>query len=253
MTTILHVKSSSNLQQSFSRKVGQTLVNHLKAQDAGIKIIDRDLITTPIPHIGPEFLEALGSNDAAGLALSDKLVDEVFASDVIVIESPMYNFGVPSVLKAWIDHVLRAKKTFAYTENGPEGLVKGKKAILVLASGGIYSEGPAQAMDFQEPYLRAALSFIGITDIEVVRIEGVMLGADSAAAALDNATKIANSLNHSRQSPRRAAANLLAIPARFEHAAYSLGNCRSIQLSYGTMPDEGIYTKSPANKTLISA
>lgn len=195
MATILHVKSSSNIQQSFSRKIGKSAVDHLKSGNADLKVIERDLVASDIPHIGPDFIAALGTNDAAGLALSDELVDEVLGSDYIVIESPMYNFAIPSVLKAWIDHIVRAGRTFSYSEKGAEGLVKGKKAIVVLAKGGVYSEGPAKVMDFQEPYLRAILGFIGITDIEVIRIEGVMMGTDKAAAALEQAATAVSGLS----------------------------------------------------------
>ncbi len=100
----------------------------------------------------------------------------------------MYNFGIPSVLKAWIDHITRAKKTFHYTATGPEGLVKNKKAILVVSRGGVYSEGPYKANDFQETYLRAVLGFIGITDVESIIIEGVALGAEKATQAVEKAT-----------------------------------------------------------------
>src|ERR1700722_15355574 len=146
MTTILHIKSSSNLQGSVTRQIGPVVIERLKAQTpGGAKVIERDLVKATVPHVSPELLGAMfsGNDQADGLTLSNQLVEELFASDIIVIESPMYNFGIPSVLKAWIDHVVRAKKTFSYTQNGPEGLLKGKQAILVLGSGGVYSEGPA--------------------------------------------------------------------------------------------------------------
>jgi FMN-dependent NADH-azoreductase len=124
---------------------------------------------------------------SGGTQISDALVDELFAAEVIVIAAPMHNFGVPSSLKAWIDHIVRPGRTFTYSEKGPQGLMTGKKAVLVLARGGVYSEGPMQAFDFQEPYLRAALGFIGITDVEVIRVEGVAFGEEAVSQALRSA------------------------------------------------------------------
>jgi len=121
------------------------------------------------------------------VALSDLLIAELSAADVLVLAVPMYNFGLPSTLKAWIDHVVRAGRTFGYSPNGVEGLVKGKKAILVLARGGVYSEGPYKPFDFQEPYLRAVLGFIGITDVEVVDVAGVAVSAIGPEKALASA------------------------------------------------------------------
>lgn len=196
MTTILHIASSSNLDSSVTRQIGAVTVAALKQTDPSIKIIERDLIKNPVPHVTPEFLGAMftGQAEAPELALSDALVDELFASNVIVLEAPMYNFGVPSVLKAWVDHIARAGKTFKYTENGPEGLLVGKKVILVLGRGGVYSEGPMKAMEHQETYLRAVLGFLGLTDVEVIYIEGVAFGPEKTAEALSAATERAHSI-----------------------------------------------------------
>ncbi|TMG94614.1 MAG: hypothetical protein E6H71_13855, partial [Betaproteobacteria bacterium] len=116
------------------------------------------------------------ADQAEAIAASDVLVAELQAADVVVVTAPMHNFGVPSALKAWIDQIVRPGVAFTYSATGPVGLLRGKKVIFVLASGGIYSEGPMRAFDFQEPYLRAVFSFIGMDDIRVVRIEGVALG-----------------------------------------------------------------------------
>jgi FMN-dependent NADH-azoreductase len=121
------------------------------------------------------------------IALSDVAVDELLASDIIVIGAPMWNFNIPSSLKAWIDHVARAGRTFTYGANGPEGLAKGKKAIVVVTSGGKYSDGPAKAMDFHATYLKSVLGFIGITDVSFVRAEGVSMGRDGYAQAVATA------------------------------------------------------------------
>jgi FMN-dependent NADH-azoreductase len=198
MTTILHVVSSSNLNGSVTRQIGGTTLEALKQTHPGAKIIERDLIKNPIPHVSPEFLGAMfsGQNAAPVLALSEQLIAELIASDLIVIEVPMYNFGIPSALKAWIDHVVRVGKTFQYGTAGPDGLAKGKKAIIVLGRGGIYSEGPAKVMDYQEPYLRAILGFIGITDVDTIVIEGVAMGPDKKAEALAKARQRAHLITH---------------------------------------------------------
>jgi FMN-dependent NADH-azoreductase len=129
------------------------------------------------------------------LALSDKLLKELFAADTVVIAAGMINFGIPSNLKAYIDYIARPGVAFRYTEKGPEGLIKGKKVYLVLARGGVYSEGPMQQFNFQDTYLRAALSLMGVTDIEVITIEGVAFGPDAAdravRGALDKVSAIA--------------------------------------------------------------
>ncbi len=195
MTTILHIKSSSNLQGSNTRQIGAVAEEKLK-KSPGAKVIERDLAKNPVPHLDSVLLGAMfsGNADAKELALSNQLIDELVSSDIILIEAPMYNFSIPSVLKSWIDHIARAGKTFKYTSAGPEGFLKGKKAILILGSGGIYSEGPAKAVEHQETYLRVILNFIGITDIETIRIEGVALGEDKAKAALEQAKQKASAL-----------------------------------------------------------
>ena len=194
MTTILHLASSSNLHNSVSREIGAATVERLKEAHADAKVITRDLVQHPVPHIDPAFVGAMFTNhDAPELALSRTLVAEVMASDILVIEAPMYNFSIPSVLKAWIDHVVRGGITVKYGAAGVEGQLKGKKAVLVLGRGGVYAEGPMKAMDYQETYLRTVLGFVGITDIEAVLIEGVAKGSDKRAEALANArTKIAS-------------------------------------------------------------
>jgi FMN-dependent NADH-azoreductase len=174
-----------------TRQIGPAALDGLKAAYPNAKVIERDLVKTPVPHVSPAFLSAMfsGVADAPDLALSNRLIEELMASDILVIEAPMYNFGIPSVLKAWIDHVVRAGKTFSYGAKGPEGLAKGKKALLVLGRGGIYSEGPYKIMDYQETYLRAVLGFIGITEVESIAIEGVAMGPDKVAEALAGAKK----------------------------------------------------------------
>jgi FMN-dependent NADH-azoreductase len=127
------------------------------------------------------------------LHLSDVLTDELLSSDLLVIASPMWNFGIPSLLKAWIDHVVRAGKTFNYAGAGVEGLAKGKRAILVLASGGVFSEGPWKSWDTVEPYLRQILGFIGIDDVQTARAEGMNMPA-LAIHAVPNGEKAVEAL-----------------------------------------------------------
>lgn len=170
-------------------------MNELQTRNPGSGLVVRDVGQNPPPHVGLDFIAGIYAApeqrtpaQAKSLALSDALIDELFAADTIVVAVPMHNFGVPSTLKAWIDHVSRAGRTFSFGANGPQGLLKGKHAILVLASGGVYSNGQMKAFDFTEPYLRAVLGFLGITDVDVVRVEGVATSAVAAEKALATAT-----------------------------------------------------------------
>jgi len=148
----------------------------------------------PLPHVDAAFVtgralpaEKRSPAESKALALSDILLSELEAADVVVFAAPMYNFSVPSSLKAWIDHIVRPGRAFSYSEKGPQGLLKGKKAVVVVARGGIYSEGSAQQLDFQESYLRAVLGFIGITNVHVVRVEGVGMGEQALKSAMASA------------------------------------------------------------------
>lgn len=194
MTKILVLESSANLAASVSRDLTQAFLAGYKAAHPDVVVTERDLVANSIPHLGVDLIggffgkpEELTPAQKDALALSDTLIDEVEAADVIAIGAPMYNFSIPSTLKAWIDHVLRAGRTFRYTENGPQGLVTGKKVVLFLASGGVYSDGPYKPYDFQETYLRGVLGFIGLTDVTVVRAEGLAMGPEAAAKAVADA------------------------------------------------------------------
>jgi len=200
MSRILFVTSSPRGAASLSTKVATALVDRLQAQSPGV-VVRRDLAAAPLPHIGEDFLaaqalaaEARSPAQQAALALSDTLVQELFAADTIVIASAMINFGLASTLKSWFDYLLRAGVTFRYDETGVHGLVSGKKVYLVEARGGVYSDGPAKPFDFQEPYLRHLLGFIGVTDVESIAVEGVAYGPDVAekavAGALDKVSTI---------------------------------------------------------------
>jgi FMN-dependent NADH-azoreductase len=194
MKNILLVLSSPRGWKSHSHQFASHIVDDLKARHPGAKVVVRDVAKEPLPHVSEAFgtgrvlsPEKRSPVEAKALSLSDALVDELAAADVVVLAAPMYNFGLPSSLKAWIDHVVRPGRTFSYSEKGPEGLLKGKKAVVVVARGGVYSEGPAQQLDFQESYLRAVLGFIGITNVHVVRVEGVAMGEDALKNAMASA------------------------------------------------------------------
>lgn len=202
MSRILFVTSSPRGAASLSTKVATALVDRLQAQSPGATVVRRDLAAQPLPHIGEDFVaaqalaaEARSPAQQAALALSDTLAQELLAADTIVIASAMINFGLASTLKSWFDYLIRAGVTFRYDETGVHGLVPGgKKVYLIEARGGVYSDGPAKSFDFQEPYLRHVLGFIGLTDIESIAVEGVAYGPDVAekavAGALDKVSTI---------------------------------------------------------------
>jgi FMN-dependent NADH-azoreductase len=172
---LLHLDSSIQGENSASRAVSSAVVERLRAANGTFETRYRDLAADPLPHLT---LPGFATEQAAAV------LNEFLAADVVVIGAPMYNFGIASQLKAWFDHILVAGKTFRYGLNGVEGLVPGKKVIVALSRGGIYSEGPAAAMEHAEAHLRAILSFIGIDDVEFVVTEGVALGAEQREAAL---------------------------------------------------------------------
>jgi FMN-dependent NADH-azoreductase len=201
MKNILLVLSSPRGQQSYSHQFASDIVDDLKLQHPEATVVVRDLTKEPLPHVGEAFVGGLFSppeqrtpDQAKVMARSDLLIDELFAADVIVMAVPMHNFAPPSTVKAWFDHIARAGRTFAYTDKGCEGLLKGKKAIVVVARGGVYSDGPAKDLDFQEPYLRTMLDFLGITDVHVVRVEGVAMGEEVAKRAMASARKQADTV-----------------------------------------------------------
>ncbi|GLP99355.1 FMN-dependent NADH-azoreductase [Methylophaga thalassica] len=168
--TILHINSSERIQDSVTRQVSAELVSQLQKQ-SGLAIKSRDL-AKGIPFINEDWIHANFTDpeqrteqNRQALATSDQLVEELQAAEILVIASPIYNFSVPAVLKAWIDQVARARVTFRYTENGPEGLLKAKKAYLVMASGGVPL---GSEVDYASTYLKQVMNFLGIQDITVV-------------------------------------------------------------------------------------
>jgi FMN-dependent NADH-azoreductase len=186
---LLHVDSIIQGAHSISRQFSAEIVAKLRLAD--LEIAYRDLAAEPVPHFSGSTLAA---RQPAALVLSDKVMDEFLAADIVVVGAPMYNFGVPSQLKAWIDQLPVAGKTFRYSEEGVEGLASGKRVIIASSRGGIYSEGaPAAAAEHQETYFRSVFAFVGIPDIETVRAEGVAIGPEPKAAAIAAAKReIAN-------------------------------------------------------------
>ena len=171
------------------------------AREPGAEVVVRDLVRDPLPHLGEAFVSGMArpasersAEEAKALDRSERLIDELVAADVVVIAAPMHNFGIPSGLKAWIDHVGRAGRTFRYGAAGPEGLLKGKRAVLVVARGGVYTKGPMLKMEFQESYLRGVLGFLGIIDVRTIRVEGVAMGEAAAREAHEQGTKRAAAL-----------------------------------------------------------
>lgn len=214
MTHLLAISSSANLSPSVSRRLVAAFADDFAASVPDAVVTRRDLGGAPPPHIdeaviGAVFAPADRRTPAqnAALALSDTLVDELIAADVIVIGAPMHNFTITSSLKAWIDHVARAGRTFSYTSSGPEGLLRGKRVYVLTARGGNYAAGsPMQAMDFQEPYLRAVLGFIGLDDVSFIQCQGLAMGEEARVAAIAGAeAEIAATVRALAEAPARAA------------------------------------------------
>jgi FMN-dependent NADH-azoreductase len=193
MSNILAVHSSLSRENAISSKLVDQAAAALQQAEPNSQIVVRDLGAAPMPHLDGAALAGIRGEPAddaqrAARALSEQLVGELKAADVIVIGAPMYNFGIPSSLKAWFDYVLHPGVTFNYGEGGPKGLLTDKRAIVVLSRGGFYSDGPAKGLDSQEPHLRTLLWFMGITDVTFIRAERLALGAQSVETALAAAT-----------------------------------------------------------------
>jgi len=190
---ILHIISSPKGEASFSIKLGNAIIEKLKAKHPGSIVKEHDLTNTPFPHLEEVHLNAFYSpaethtpEMTEAIKHSDTSIAELKDADIIVIGVPFYNFSIPSTLKAWIDHISRAGVTFTHDENGLHGLIKDKKVYLAFASGGVYSEGPTASYDFATPYLKSFLGALGMTDLTVYRIEGVVV-PDLKDTALEKA------------------------------------------------------------------
>ncbi|MBT2749188.1 MULTISPECIES: NAD(P)H-dependent oxidoreductase [unclassified Lysobacter] len=175
---LLHIDSSALGANSVTRELSAAVTARWQDEVAGLSIDYRDLDADPIPHLTGR---SLAKVNPAETEESERILQQFLDADVIVLGAPMYNFGIPSTLKAWIDRVAVSGKTFRYTADGPEGLARGKKAIIVSGRGGLHSGQPS---DFQETYLRHVLGFIGVTDVEFVRAEGVSYSPQHRADAL---------------------------------------------------------------------
>ncbi|CAQ84509.1 MULTISPECIES: FMN-dependent NADH-azoreductase [Photorhabdus] len=187
MSKVLVLKSSIMAQHSHTNQMADFFIEKWQANHADDHITVRNLAAQPIPVLDNELVHALrptGNEMTArqqeALALSDELIAELQDHDVIVMTAPMYNFNIPTQLKNYFDLIARAGVTFRYTENGPEGLIKGKRAIVLTSRGGIHKDGPS---DLLVPYLRLFLGFLGLTDVEFVFVEGVGLSPDTANQA----------------------------------------------------------------------
>ncbi len=179
MSTLLHLDSSPRGDRSISRSLTRDFVEAWKEAHPGASVISRDLGHDPLPFVSEEWVAAAFSPaptpaEQATLALSNTLIDELLAADRWVLGLPMFNLSVPAAFKAWIDQIVRVGRTFGFGANGLEGLVKGKKVTVIAVSGGVYRPGtPYEAYNFQEPYVRGILGFIGVTDVEFIVADGV--------------------------------------------------------------------------------
>lgn len=182
MNTILHLDSSAVGSASATRAITAAIVDSIK--QPGDQVSYRDLDAQPIEHLTGAILSG---GDPQGARLGEDLIKQFMEADTLVIGAPMYNFSIPSTLKAWIDRIAVAGKTFRYTESGPVGLAGNKRVILVSARGGIY--GDSNPSDFQEAYLRQVFSFLGVKDLHIVRAEGIAYGPDQRHSAIEGALK----------------------------------------------------------------
>ncbi|MBJ2259296.1 FMN-dependent NADH-azoreductase [Pseudomonas psychrophila] len=191
MSNVLIIESSARQQDSFSRQLTRHFISQWQAAHPADQVTVRDLALAPVPHLDASLLGGWmkpegqrNADEQISLQRSNELTDELLAADVLVLAAPMYNFAIPSTLKAWLDHVLRAGVTFKYTETGPQGLLVGKKAYVLTARGGLYA---GSTSDHQEPYLRQVMAFIGIHDVTFIHAEGMNLGGDFQEKGLNQA------------------------------------------------------------------
>ncbi|WP_305804849.1 NAD(P)H-dependent oxidoreductase [Stenotrophomonas sp. YIM B06876] len=178
---VLHIDSSVLADNSVTRELSAAVVNGLRAQLPGVEVTYRDLDAVPVPHLSGKSLAKVDELDAAA---GERVLQQFLDADVVVIGAPMYNFSVPSTLKAWIDRIAVAGRTFRYTEAGPVGLAGGKRVIIASGRGGIHT---GSNVDFQEPFLRQVFAFLGIDTVEFVRAEGVAYSPQHRVDALAGA------------------------------------------------------------------
>lgn len=198
---LLHIDASILGGNSVSRQLSAAIVQRLKAATPDLDVTYRDITAAPLLHLdGAHLAAAQGAVPEsaavrADIAASQSALDDFLASDIIVIGAPMYNFTIPSQLKAWIDRILVAGKTFKYSEKGVEGLAKGKRVIVAISRGGLYGPGaPAAAGEHLETYLRWVFGFIGIADPEIIIAEGLQMGPEQREKAVAGALQAATGL-----------------------------------------------------------
>jgi FMN-dependent NADH-azoreductase len=203
---LLHLDSSILGGNSASRKLSAAIVDQLTKATPGLDIVSRDLALQPLSHLSGEHLAAAQGAVPESpviqkdVAASQAALDEFLAADIVVIGAPMYNFGIPSQLKAWIDRIAVAGKTFRYTANGPEGLAGNKRVIVAVSRGGLYSAGmPAAAFEHVESYLRGVFGFLGVTDLEIVVAEGLQIGPEQREKAMQGALQLVTDLRPATQ------------------------------------------------------
>ena len=192
---LLHVDSSITGERSVSRQLSAAVVARLTAADPGLTVVRRDLVANPLPVLDAATLAGINVTPQPQPAEHQEeeraehaVMREFLAADIVVVGAPMYNFGIPAQLKTWIDYLSVAGKTFKYTEQGPVGLVPGKRVVIASSRGGLYGPGaPAAGLEHQETYLRTIFGFFGVTDLTVVRAEGLAMGPDKAQAAVAEA------------------------------------------------------------------
>ena len=191
---LLHIDSSILGEGSVSRQLTANLVSAARSKHRDVQVTYRDLVAQPVGHLTGAHLAAAQGDKPESTALQQDVsaglndLEAFLAADVVVVGAPMYNFAISSQLKAWIDRIAVAGKTFRYTERGPEGLAGGKKVLIASSRGGFYGQGtPAAFLDHQETYLKSVFAFLGVTDIQFIRAEGLAAGDDSRAKALESA------------------------------------------------------------------
>ena len=198
---LLHVDASVLGPNSVSRQVSAAIVERLRAQSPDLEIVNRDLAAEPLSHLSGEHLAVASGAGSGSVAVQNDVaagqaaLDEFLAADIVVIGAPMYNFTIPTQLKAWIDRILIAGKTFRYSAAGPEGLAGDKRVIIAISRGGFYGPGaPSEAAEHLETYLRTVFGFIGVTNLEFIVAEGIQIGPEYREKALVGALERATQL-----------------------------------------------------------
>jgi FMN-dependent NADH-azoreductase len=199
--TLLHIDASILGANSASRQLSRAVVDRLRNADPALKIVYRDLAAEPLSHLSGEHLAAAQGAVPESptlqkeIAANQAALEEFLAADTVVIGAPMYNFTIPSQLKAWIDRIVVAGKTFRYSAAGPEGLAGNKRIIIAISRGGFYGAGaPAAALEHLETYLRGIFGFIGVSDPEIIVAEGLLVGPEQREKAMQGALQAATAL-----------------------------------------------------------